>query len=122
MGTPSGVQPMRELKFDAGIQAKATEDGLLKSLIDIVTSTEELHHVAHPFNFDVDLAYDVQGTCYGALRGLAHGNPSNGLAMVEAKVPKSIDTKWQSLTPVGKVGACDLLRELKIHKAECLFL
>ncbi|CAE7209401.1 NRT2.5, partial [Symbiodinium sp. CCMP2456] len=65
-------ETVRQIPFDADIQARAGKDGMLEALLARAMSAEEMQHFEHGgFNFNVDAAYPAQQHCYQALQSMA---------------------------------------------------
>ncbi|CAE7533654.1 NRT2.5 [Symbiodinium microadriaticum] len=88
---------VRQIPFDADIQARAGKDGMLEALLSRAMSREDMQHFDHGgFNFNVDAAYPAQQNCYRALQSMAQDCT---IAKLQLPVPSSCPCSCLALNP-----------------------
>jgi len=103
-------------RFNKTIQSKALESGALEEVMNVVMSGQETHHNEHgAFNFDVDLAYNLDQHCFSALAHLGHENPETQAAMLKAGLMDTVMAQIQKPDLVhleARPAGCRLLKEM----------
>merc|ERR1719282_285673 len=106
-----------EKKFVGDFQLKALKAGALTEVMKVFTNAQKMEHKEHgAFNFDVDMAYNVNRECFEALAKLGHENPKAqeimrdaGIATVVtddfAKRPNDVNEIGYGLELMNEIGA-----------------
>jgi len=113
---PPDVNLPRKGSFNKTIQSKALESGALEEVMNVVMSGQEMHHNEHgDFNFDVDLAYNLDADCFSALAHLGHENSKTQGAMLKAGLVDTVIAEIQKPDLVHLIAGgagCSLLKEM----------
>eukprot|EP00413_Alexandrium_margalefii_P015389 CAMPEP_0204533058 /NCGR_PEP_ID=MMETSP0661-20131031/12067_1 /ASSEMBLY_ACC=CAM_ASM_000606 /TAXON_ID=109239 /ORGANISM="Alexandrium margalefi, Strain AMGDE01CS-322" /LENGTH=415 /DNA_ID=CAMNT_0051539357 /DNA_START=72 /DNA_END=1316 /DNA_ORIENTATION=- len=101
--------------FNGTIQSMALKSQALGAVVSVVKSGEKMRHFSHgSFNFDIDLAYNVNRDCFSALAHLSHGSPAAQEELRKAGMGGFVlaDLAKHPKDPYEVVAGCSLLKEL----------